>query len=210
MITFTEENVKWLKLLIEQAEGKAEAKGEAEKVTKLRELSRKVGGLVVEDVEVYITEEKVAQVHQIIKELQYLITQYGKIADIGDLAQYDLIKKEMTVRLEFLMTCRNEFTFEASRLEDYLKKKLRTSILKEITETRKDENGKATSVAQADKLVEIDARYLSFKTEVQKIVELSDAIRSQYDFYMKMWQGVFQSVSTASKERFASMNTESA
>ena len=194
MITFTEENVKWLKLLIEQAEGKAEAKGEAEKVTKLRELSRKVGGLVVEDVEVYITEEKVAQVHQVIKELQYLITKYGKITDIGDLAQYDLI---------------NEFTFEASRLEDYLKKKLRTSILKEITETRKDENGKATSVAQADKLVEIDARYLSFKTEVQKIIELSDAIRSQYDFYMKMWQGVFQSVSTASKERFASMNTES-
>ena len=116
----------------------------------------------------------------------------------------------MTARLEFLMTCKDEFATQATYFEDYLIKQLRTTVLKDITETRKDENGKATSVAQADKLVEIDSRYLAVKKEIQKIVELSDSIKTAYDFYMKMWQGVFQSVSTASKERFASVNTESA
>lgn len=210
MVTFTEENVKWLKALITQAEGKAEAKGEAQKLRKLIELREKVGNLIVGDIQTTITEEKVGQVHQVLKELSYLVSRYAKITDIGDLVQYDAIKKEMTARLEFLMTCKDEFATQATYLEDYLKKQLRTTVLKDITETRKDENGKATSVAQADKLVEIDSRYLAVKKEIQKIVELSDSIKTAYDFYMKMWQGVFQSVSTASKERFASSNTDNA
>ena len=104
------------------------------------------------------------------------------------------------------MTRKEEFATEAAYLDNYLKKEYRTTILKDITESRKDENGKATSVAQADKLVEIDARYLAVKKEIQKVSQLSDKIKTAYDFYMKMWQGVFQSVSTASKERFASSN----
>lgn len=57
--------------------------------------------------------------------------------------------------------------------------------------------------------MEIDARYLAVKKEIQKVSQLSDRIKTTYDFYMKMWQGVFQSVSTASKERFAGSNNDS-
>lgn len=206
MITFTSENVEWLQALIKQAETKAANKGEAIKVKKLQEIHEKVGNLIVGDVETKITEEKIEQIDQVLKELEYLTKLYTSIADIGDIIQYDRIKKEMTAKLEFLMTCKEEFATEAAYLDNYLKKEYRTTILKDITESRKDENGKATSVAQADKLVEIDARYLAVKKEIQKVSQLSDRIKTAYDFYMKMWQGVFQSVSTASKERFASSN----
>lgn len=206
MITFTSENVEWLQALIKQAETKAANKGEAIKVKKLQEIHEKVGNLIVGDVETKITEEKIEQIDQVLKELEYLTKLYTSIADIGDIIQYDRIKKEMTAKLEFLMTRKEEFATEAAYLDNYLKKEYRTTILKDITESRKDENGKATSVAQADKLVEIDARYLAVKKEIQKVSQLSDKIKTAYDFYMKMWQGVFQSVSTASKERFASSN----
>ena len=206
MITFTSENVEWLQALIKQAETKAANKGEAIKVKKLQEIHEKVGNLIVGDVETKITEEKIEQIDQVLKELEYLTKLYTSIADIGDIIQYDRIKKEMTAKLEFLMTRKEEFATEAAYLDNYLKKEYRTTILKDITENRRDENGKATSVAQADKLVEIDARYLAVKKEIQKVSQLSDRIKTAYDFYMKMWQGVFQSVSTASKERFASSN----
>lgn len=206
MITFTSENIEWLQALIKQAETKAANKGEAIKVKKLQEIHDKVGKLIVGDIETKITEEKIGQIDRVLKELEYLTNLYTSIVDIGDIIQYDRIKKEMTAKLEFLMTRKDEFATEASYLDDYLKKQYRTTILKDITESRKDENGKATSVAQADKLVEIDARYLAVKKEIQKVSQLSDRIKTAYDFYMKMWQGVFQSVSTASKERFASSN----
>ena len=93
MVTFTEENVKWLKALITQAEGKAEAKGEAQKLRKLTELREKVGNLIVGDIQTTITEEKVGQVHQVLKELSYLVSRYAKITDIGDLVQYDAKKR---------------------------------------------------------------------------------------------------------------------
>lgn len=208
MITFTSENIEWLQALIKQAETKAANKGEAIKVKKLQEIHDKVGKLIVGDIETKITEEKIGQIDRVLKELEYLTNLYTSIVDIGDIIQYDRIKKEMTAKLEFLMTRKDEFATEASYLDDYLKKQYRTTILKDITESRKDENGKATSVAQADKLVEIDARYLAVKKEIQKVSQLSDRIKTAYDFYMKMWQGVFQSVSTASKERFASSNND--
>lgn len=208
MITFTSENIEWLQALIKQAETKAANKGEAIKVKKLQEIHDKVGKLIVGDIETKITEEKIDQINQVLKELEYLTKLYTSIVDIGDIIQYDRIKKEMTAKLEFLMTRKDELATEASYLDDYLKKQYRTTILKDITESRKDENGKATSVAQADKLVEIDARYLAVKKEIQKVSQLSDKIKTAYDFYMKMWQGVFQSVSTASKERFASSNND--
>lgn len=209
MVTFTDENITWLKALLDQAKGKAAVKGQAEKVRKIEELYEKVGNLIVGDIQTTITEEKVDRVNHVLKELEYLVSTYTKITDLGDLFQYDRIKKEMTARLEFLMTCKDEFATQASYLEDYLKKEYRTMILHDISENRKDENGKSTSISQADKLVEIDARYLAVKKEIQKVSQLSDRIKTTYDFYMKMWQGVFQSVSTASKERFAGSNNDS-
>lgn len=201
MITFTQENIDWIKALIKQALGKTQ---DEVKKNKLESILTKVDRLGENPVRVTIKEQDITETNKVIEELEVITNNYSQLSDISDVNQYDTIKKDMTSKLQYLATYKDTFLNESSYLEDYLKKELRGRLIQDIMENHKDVNNKKPSFTQADKLVEIDARYLSIKEQVTRVSSLASMIKTKYDFYMKFWQMVFQSVSTASKERYMS------
>ncbi|MCA9749043.1 MAG: hypothetical protein KC414_08050, partial [Romboutsia sp.] len=201
MITFTQENIDWAKALLSQAISKTQDKV---KIEKLNSISEKLDRLGENPIKISIKEQDIIETNKVISELEIITNAYTRLSDISDVEQYDNIKKQMTSKLQYLSTYKDMFLNESSYLEDYLKKELRTRLIQDIMENDKDINNKKPSFTQADKLVDIDSRYLLVKEQVTRVSNLANTIKTKYDFYMKFWQMVFQSVSTASKEKYMS------
>lgn len=197
MLQFTEENIQWLDLLIEEAKKKTENET---KITKLSDLQDKLQLLGENTLNTSITEQQINDVNDTLKELQDITDAYSNQVDISVLEEYDHLKKRMSTKLEFLATFKDIFIEEANYLEDTLKKEIRGRIANDI----KNNDPECKSFSQADSMVEFDTRYTSLKSHVYYVKKVANNLKTKYDFYMKFWQMIFQSVSTASKERYAS------
>lgn len=194
MTSLTEENVQWLSLLVEQA---SEKTTDNVKKVKLKSLLEKVNLLGKHELKVTITSAQIKAIDEVLKDLEEITSEYTNAMDITDLEVYDKIKKKFTAKLEFLSTYKVLFNEEINYLEDVLKKEIRVHITMEI----KDEEG--ISFTQADKMVEKDIRYTRLRDHIYNLKMISTKIKTKYEFYSQLWQMVFQSVSTASKEKYA-------
>ncbi|MDC7248640.1 MAG: hypothetical protein PQJ49_01820 [Sphaerochaetaceae bacterium] len=197
MLEFTEENILWLEKLIEDAKPRTDDKV---KLAKLDALSKKVAKLGEERLKVTIGQKEIDEINTTLTDLQKIVERYSNMADIGALESYDGIKREMTPKLQYLATYKDMFYDEVNHLEEVLKKEIRIKIAMEIKESE------GISFTQADKVVEKDTRYTVLRDQVYEIKKMANKIKTKYDFYMKTWQMVFQSVSTASKEKYTSRN----
>lgn len=196
MKQFTEENIEWLVKLIEEAESRTD---QPVKLTKLKDLKTKVLKLGKHELKISITPNQIEEVDSTIKELESIVEVYTNQADISLLDEYDKLKKQMSTKLEYLSTFKDIFLDEVSYLEEVLKKEIRVDLSMDI----KENDPECTSFTQADKLVDKDPRYTSLRDQVYFVKRVASRIKTKYDFYMKFWQMVFQSVSTASKEKYA-------
>lgn len=197
MLEFTEENIEWLLKLVEDAKPRTTDKV---KLAKLESIGKKVSKLGEDRLQVTITEQDVKEINNVLNDLQKIIERYTNMSDISNLEEYDKIKREMTAKLQYLSTYKDIFYDEVNYLEDVLKKQIRIKLAMEI----KTSDG--ISFTQADKVVENDARYTVLRDQVYDIKKMASKIKTKYDFYMKTWQMVFQSVSTASKEKYTTKN----
>lgn len=192
---FTEENIAWLNALLDDSLTKTKDKV---KLAKLEDLKTKVTQLGEHTIEISIDETQIAHTNEVIQELEKVTNEYASQTDMSVLEIYDSLKKRLTSNLQFLSTYKDVFMSELNHIEDVLKKEIRIKIVKDI------QYSEDVSFTQADKLVEKDPRYVQLKKEVDSISRIANRIKTKYDFYLKFWQMVFQSVSTASKEKYAS------
>lgn len=193
MLSFTDENIKWLSLLVDNALQKT---NDTNKSSKLRILLDKVQALNQQDLTINITEEQINDTNRVISDLEELTSYYVSITDIGALDDYDRIKKEYAGLLQYLSSYKDLFLNERDYLENKLKKEKRVEIALLI----KDED--KVSLTQAMNLVEKDKRYTLLRDKFYYIDRIANRVKTKYQFYLQLWQNVFQSVSTASKEKF--------
>lgn len=199
MLVFTAKEISYLTAFLEHAYKKAE--GDEVKQNGIEELRDKVLRLNTDDIQLSVTADTIREVNSVIGELENLVKRYASISDLGDIASYDLIKKQIGIRLLTLATYKLKFESERTYLEDYIKKEFRMKIVLDIMKTQKDPSGKSVSQTQADKLVEVDSRFIAVKKAVADVVKTADNVKIMYDYYSKMWQGVLQSVSTAVQDK---------
>lgn len=133
-------------------------------------------------------------VDECLAKLETFCKHYASLADLHLLSEYDVIKKEITVQLEYLATLKDMLNNEVNFNEDVLKKEIKSKVVTLIVE----ETG--CSVSQAEKLVFADKRYSSQLRILRPYMDYAQITKTKYDFYMKMLQSVTQSVSTATKE----------
>lgn len=197
MVTFTEENIEWIAKLIEESVDRA---GSEEKKIKLEHLKNKILALGEFKFDVKVTEQDLKGINEVLSDLEKLTATYSSLHDISALEEYDKIKKQFASKLEFLSTYKDILLDEVNYLDDLLKKEFRITIALNI----KEEEG--VSFTQADKMVEMDKRYTVLRGQVDSLSRIANKVKTKYDFYMKLWQMIFQNVSTASKEKYTSLN----
>lgn len=197
MVTFTEENIDWITKLIEESIGRASSE---EKKIKLEHLKNKVSALGELKFTVNVTEKDLKGISEVLSDLEKLTLSYSNLHDISALEDYDKLKKQFASKLEYLSTYKDILLDEVNHLDDVLKKELRIKLVLNI----KDEEG--VSYSQADKMVDMDKRYTVPRDQINHIERVANKVKTKYDFYMKLWQMIFQNVSTASKEKYASAN----
>ena len=195
LLSFTEENLVWLDSLVVEAMNRTK---DEVKLVKMTDMRQKIEAIGQERLTVTITKEQIEETDTVISDLQTITDEYAKSTDISALELYDTTKKKITSKLQYLATYKDIFMDESNYLEDVFKKEVRIRLAMEIKESE------GVSFTQADKLVDTDVRYTQLRSEVHYVKRIANKIKTKYDFYMKFWQMVFQSVSTASKERYAS------
>lgn len=198
----TPKNIKWLLYLIDNNYDKLKDAAKPE----MEELRTKLKNIRDVEVPINITEEDVENTTTLIEELREISQQYSKNTDLSAVESYDVYKKQMAGKLATLSTLKAKFLEQSADLEDYLKNELRVNLILEIMRTEKDSKGKSVSATFAKELVLVDIRYINFKKRVRTVSNMANRIKSEFSFFMQLWQQVFQSVSTASKEKFSSKN----
>ena len=199
MVNFSEENLKWLNALVIQAKEKT---SDVDKQQKLLDLSDKLEMLKNNMLPISIKEKDIKETKEVIEELEQLANKYSSLSDITSVPQYDEIKKQMANKLQYLSTYKDVFQDEATYLEEILKKEIKMNVVEDLVLVDK------VSFTQAEKLVEKDKRYTILRDQVWSIKKLANNIKTKYDFHMKLWQMVFQSVSTASKEKHSATHND--
>ena len=194
MVNFSEENLTWLNALVLQAKEKTT---DADKQNKLSDLSLKLLLLKDNMLSISIKEKDIKDTKEVMEELEALANKYSSLSDITSVQEYDTIKKQMSNKLQYLSTYKDIFQDEATYLEEILKKEIKMNVVEDLVLVDK------VSFTQAEKLVEKDKRYTILRDQVWSIKKLANNIKTKYDFHMKLWQMVFQSCSTASKEKHA-------
>ena len=194
MVNFSEENLTWLNALVLQAKEKTT---DADKQNKLSDLSLKLLLLKDNMLSISIKEKDIKDTKEVMEELEALANKYSSLSDITSVQEYDTIKKQMSNKLQYLSTYKDNFQDEATYLEEILKKEIKMNVVEDLVLVDK------VSFTQAEKLVEKDKRYTILRDQVWSIKKLANNIKTKYDFHMKLWQMVFQSCSTASKEKHA-------
>lgn len=197
MLEFTEENIDWLEKLIKQSIDKT---NDELKKGKLNQLLNKISRLGEFKLKTSIEEKDLLEINNVIEDLEGLTLQYSNLHDISALEEYDKLKKTFSAKLQYLSTYKDILCDEVNYLDSTLRKEIRISIALNI----KEEEG--VSFTQADKMVEKDKRYTILRDQVDYVERIANKIKTKYSFYMQLWQMIFQNVSTASKERYASNN----
>lgn len=197
MVTFTEENIDWMAKLIEESIGRTNSE---EKKIKLEHLKSKVLALGELKFTVNVSETDLKGISEVLSDLEGLTKSYSNLHDISDLEAYDKLKKQFASKLEYLATYKDILLDEVNHLDDILKKEMRIRLALNI----KEEEG--VSYSQADKMVDMDKRYTVPREQINNLERVANRVKTKYDFYMKLWQMIFQNVSTASKEKYTSAN----
>ena len=196
-VYFTKENFHWLEALTDEALTKTTDKV---KLLKLGSIKNKLEKLKETDIDVNISEEDIKEASAVLDRLETIVKDYTEQKGIAGADKYDELKKQMAGELHYLGSLKDTFMDELTYTEDVFKKEIRIRIVDEI----KDDSG--VSFSQADKLVEKDVRYVNMRKKVHKLRRLANNIKTKYDYYLKVWNMVFQSVSTAIKERHSDNN----
>ncbi len=146
--------------------------------------------------EINLPQDKAEEAKKVLDALKREKERYVNSADISDVAFYDGIKKRVLSYLSSLDNYRTLFRLEADRLDDYVKKELRSRIIMDMVKTKK-----ASSYTAAERVIETDEDYLSYKKQLWEFKRISDSIRGRYDVYSNLFSSVVQSVSIAGKEK---------
>jgi hypothetical protein len=197
ILYFTDENLKWIGSLIDSEINKITDKS---KITKWNSILEKIDSLREVNIEINITSEEVKEAKEILETLENLLHEYSEMKGVSDVDAYDHLKKEFAIQLMYLGSIKDKFVDELDYVEDVFKKEIRAKLVDEISELE------GYSFTKADKLVEKDERYVNIRKKVHQLRKLSNNIKTKYLFYMQSWSMIFQSVSTASKERHTSNN----
>lgn len=194
MVDFSTQDVKILEQLVIAA---LKTSTEESSVKRLEDLRSKVSSLANYELKIDITQKQLDNLNKVMEELNKLVNDYVE-KPFTDVEAFDTIKREMAGYLESLSTLKDIFLNAASFNEEILKKQIRVELI-DLLQTEE-----GYSFTKAKEYVEKDARYTAQRDRLEKLRRISTSIKTKYDYYMKIWQGVIQSVSTASKENYTS------
>lgn len=190
---FTQENVKWITALLDEASTRT---SNEEKATKLKALEAKVRGVLSPSSFIRTTDNDLENLGATMKALEELRNEYSAIHDLEAIVLYERIKKEMAGHLEYLATLKETLWVDSLMYEDYFKKELRSSLINQIFE---ETEGKKLSMAAAEKKVELLEEYQHHKQQFFSLQRLALEVRTKYSFYIDLWKMVMQSCSYASR-----------
>jgi len=202
----TQKNVKWLLYLIDNNSAKLKPSA----VEEMAELKFKLTAIQDAEVPIKITDDDISMAMTLTEDLRKVAHEYSITTDLSVVEVYDKFKKEIAGKLATLSSLKAKFLEQSAELEDYLKNELRASIVLELMKTEKDSKGKSISATLAREMVLVDVRYTAFKKKVRTVTNMANRIKGEFSFFMNLWQQIFQSVSTASKEKYVSKNNNSA
>lgn len=135
------------------------------------------------------------EIDDCLHELKLLANQYVDTEGGSPMVVYDEIKTKMAGWLQYLATHKDRYIDAANHYEDILKDQLKVRVMYAIT------NEQGISLNQAEKVVKGDLRYTEYRDKVYEIRKYANKLKSSYDIYSRIWQGVIQSVSTSKKEQ---------
>lgn len=190
---FTQENVRWITALLDEASTRT---SNEEKATKLKALEAKVRGVLSPSSFIRTTDKDLESLGATMKALEELRNEYSAIHDLEAIVLYERIKKEMAGHLEYLATLKETLWVDSLMYEDYFKKELRSSLINKIFE---ETDGKKLSMAAAEKKVELLEEYQHHKQQFFSLQRLALEVRTKYSFYIDLWKMVMQSCSYASR-----------
>lgn len=190
---FTQENVRWITALLDEASTRT---SNEEKATKLKALEAKVRGVLSPSSFIRTTDKDLESLGATMKALEGLRNEYSAIHDLEAIVLYERIKKEMAGHLEYLATLKETLWVDSLMYEDYFKKELRSSLINKIFE---EADGKKLSMAAAEKQVELMEEYQHHKQQYFSLQRLALEVRTKYSFYIDLWKMVMQSCSYASR-----------
>lgn len=190
---FTQENVRWITALLDEASTRT---SNEEKATKLKALEAKVRGVLSPSSFIRTTDNDLENLGATMKALEDLRNEYSAIHDLEAIVLYERIKKEMAGHLEYLATLKETLWVDSLMYEDYFKKELRSSLINKIFE---ETDGKKLSMAAAEKKVELLEEYQHHKQQFFSLQRLALEVRTKYSFYIDLWKMVMQSCSYASR-----------
>lgn len=190
---FTQENVRWITALLDEASTRT---SNEEKATKLKALEAKVRGVLSPSSFIRTTDKDLESLGATMKALEDLRNEYSAIHDLEAIVLYERIKKEMAGHLEYLATLKETLWVDSLMYEDYFKKELRSSLINKIFE---ETDGKKLSMAAAEKKVELLEEYQHHKQQFFSLQRLALEVRTKYSFYIDLWKMVMQSCSYASR-----------
>lgn len=190
---FTQENVRWITALLDEASTRT---SNEEKATKLKALEAKVRGVLSPSSFIRTTDKDLESLGATMKALEELRNEYSAIHDLEAIVLYERIKKEMAGHLEYLATLKETLWVDSLMYEDYFKKELRSALINKIFE---EADGKKLSMAAAEKQVELMEEYQHHKQQYFSLQRLALEVRTKYSFYIDLWKMVMQSCSYASR-----------
>lgn len=161
--------------------------------TNFRSISDKLSSLTSELVP-KITEYNTELLDKCLDNLKSLTDTYSGIDGGGDTGILESIKKRMSGELQFLATHKDKLIDKASHYEDILKDDLKVQLIYLIMKEQ------GISLNQSEKVVKGDIRYIEYRDQVYELRKYANKLKSLYDVYSKIWQGIIQSISTSRKE----------
>lgn len=129
-----------------------------------------------------------------LENLKNINESYSKLDGGGDTGILEGLKRNMSGELQFLATHKDKLIDEAHKYEYILKDDLKVFLIYKIVKEQ------GISLNQAEKVVKGDIRYIEYRDRVFDLRHYANKLKSSYDVYSKIWQGIIQSVSTSRKE----------
>lgn len=197
----TNKEIGWIIALTKEA---AERTPEAKKKSAINSLTEKLQTIQKDVPQILTSQKDIEGMNKSLAQLHELALAYSESTDISSLEVYDRLKKDFIPHLEYLSTLKDKFAIDADYLNEYIKKELRGKLTEQYKSTLV-EQGDKPSVAAIDRMIETDETYLLVNKQCLLVEGIAQQLKTKYDLYLKLWQMIFQSCSTASK----SMNIQS-
>lgn len=138
-------------------------------------------------------------VKELITKLNEQKTLYLGSQSISDVAFFELLKRRVFGYTSTLDTYVQTMEAEAERVEDYVKKELRSKILFEYVDGKGDK--KKITVTSAERKVEVDPSYIAAKHEMWELKRQCRFLKGRLKAFYTLHSSIVQSVSIAGKEQ---------